>query len=213
MSPGDLVVCGVSADIVVEDIGLNVPKGVAVPVPGDSAQRSKDLWRYISQGLIFQCDVSNIRRSAPFVPAPVESLKYIEAYNSNLARIQGDLARVTTAKSDLEADIGRLQAENARLRVELADERAKTQKLDKLDDILKLLQKQSVAQPPLRSDLGSGSNKGPAVDGAVPMYIPSQIKSEGPSDVVGLVARVGQTEGGSVAVATQALRNARKRDQ
>lgn len=218
MNPGDMVVCGVSADIVVEDIGLNVPKGMAVPVPGDSAQRSKDLWRYISQGLIFKCDVSNIVRSAPPAPAPVESLKYIEVYNSNLARIQGDLAQVRTAKADLETDVGRLQAENAKLRSELAEERAKTQKLDKLDDILTLLQKHPAPQQPLRSALVSLPNNGTngtpsSVEESAPMYIPSQIKPDGSSDGVGLVARVGQSDGGAVTGAAQALRNVRKRGQ
>jgi len=217
MNPGDMVVCGVSADIVVEDIGLNVPKGMAVPVPGDSAQRSKDLWRYISQGLIFKCDVSNIVRSAPPAPAPVESLKYIEVYNSNLSRIQGELAQVKTAKADLETDLGRLQAENAKLRAELAEERAKIQKLDKLDDILTLLQKQPAAQQSLRSALvtlpNNGGNGSSSVEEAAPMYIPSQIKPDGSSDGVGLVARVGQSDGGAVTGAAQALRNVRKRGQ
>jgi len=211
MNPGDMVVCGVAADIVVEDIGLNVPKGVAVPVSGEVSQRSRDLWRYLSQGLIFRCDVSNIVRSQASIPvtpqfAPEGKQDELQVM---VSKLQADVSQARSAQASLEANVGRLQAENARLRTELVEERLKLAKLDKLDEILSLLQRQQTR--PILVSTSQDLDTADALDD-VPRYIPSQIKPDLSIDSP-VTATEAQSDGDSVVGAAKALRQVRRRVQ
>ena len=74
MNHGDVIVCGVSEDKLIEDIGVMVPKGDVITVPGAQAYKSKDLWRLISQQVIFQLNSNSLLRIVRPVEAPAPAL-------------------------------------------------------------------------------------------------------------------------------------------
>ena len=54
MNPGDMIVQSVREDLVVQDIRLSLPRGIAVVVPGNSFYDSRDLGRLMSEGRVVQ---------------------------------------------------------------------------------------------------------------------------------------------------------------
>lgn len=55
MTAGDVTVLGMAMGVFhVEDIGVMVPQGVVVTIHARDALRSKDLWRAISQNILFR---------------------------------------------------------------------------------------------------------------------------------------------------------------
>ena len=54
--------------VLIEDICVDVPQGVVVSIPAEKALRSKDLWRKISQKLIFRFHGGPIHAPSPISP-------------------------------------------------------------------------------------------------------------------------------------------------
>ena len=199
MDTGVVVVFGVSANVVVEDISFSVPMGKAIPIPGDLAHTSKDLWRLISQGVLFKCDVSNVVSKSQVVQVS-------QPKNDGVVEeLQKELAACREQNSVLASNLKKAQGDVERLTAELAEEKSKASKLEKLDDILSILQKQGTSRV-IISDIPTLS----AVDDDTPRYIPSQIKSEASVEGSTEVVEEVQSEDSSVSKASQALRKARR---
>jgi hypothetical protein len=199
MDTGVVVVFGVSANVVVEDISFSVPMGKAIPIPGDLAHTSKDLWRLISQGVLFKCDVSNVVSKSQVVQVS-------QPKNDGVVEeLQRELAACREQNSVLASNLKKAQGDVERLTAELAEEKSKASKLEKLDDILSILQKQGTSRV-IISDSPTLS----AVEDDAPRYIPSQIKSEASVEGSTEVVEEVQSEDSSVSKASQALRKARR---
>lgn len=182
---GDVTVLGLHpVSCHLEDIAMDVPHGTSVVIPADKAARSKDLWRAVSQRLLFRLDngLTIIQNGAP---NPLTS-------------------EITMLRERIRA----LEEENRTLRAELAHQDAASQ--GKLDAILSMLQK----GPALRMEIPSEGTVRPMASGVVevapPPYIPSQIRSEVPLDAH-VQAETGSSEATNVSEATSELRRFRQR--
>lgn len=141
-----------------DDLNITIPHNVVVEIPIEQALVSKDLWRAISQRLIFKLHgpaerviAPQTARPAPPPPAPVPAV---------------DDERIRS-----------MERENANLRQQLASQN------DKLDAILTALQQRPVVVQQIVSGPPTGTVKQAAVmsdvvDDAPPMFIPSTIKPE-----------------------------------
>lgn len=209
MDNGDIVVCAVSVDVVIEDISCNVPRQVPVTIAGDRASKSKDLWRYLSQGTLFRLDIRNVpQRSLAVVPEVVQDSNLVGqtvALSEEVSQLRSTLS---LNKAAYENSLRRLQDENVRLRLELDEERVKSTQLTKLDDILGLLQKQPVRSVLVMPQSAPSAQDSP-VDDSAPKYIPSQIKSDAVIEG-GTTVQESRSDGGSVSSASKALRDRRK---
>lgn len=151
---GDIRVIGLVAGThVLEDIGMDVPHGVTVVIPGDKAVRSKDLWRALSQRCIFQ------------LPTASPS-QYPVSYNRG---------NVETNNSNLSAQVKALEAENKILRESLQQTSQSYE--EKLNLILLAVQKNSRGFEGQKAPVLLA---GEEVDGTAPLFIPSEIH---PKDV------------------------------
>lgn len=217
MSQTDIIVCGVATDEVIEDISFSVPRKVAVRIPGSIAFQSRDLWTKISQGLIFQCDVSNILPNK--APPKATSESQVDTANERkeliLAQEKWNQERRALREKilALDTEIARLQVENTklldekvRLQAELDNERGKASKLDKLDDILTLLKK---APTVVLGSTPVGLTSPNLVDDSAPKFIPSKIKTDVVVEGVPLTQE-SKSDAGSLASASKALRDRRK---
>jgi len=214
MNNGDVIVCGVSEDKLVEDISILVPKGDAVTVPGHLAHRSKDLWRLLSQGVIFQLNANSLLRLKRQVePPPVQPNPKLDGLEAKLGGLEvevGDLRsgllKSQSEKSSLQAENRRLSAEVLRLQGELAG-----QALDqsKLDAILHLVKSRPQVVNVVSESRASVAKPLDDVDGSAPMFIPSQIKSD---SVGGQVAvKEGASDAASLSDASKALKGMRRK--
>lgn len=214
MNPGDVLVCGVSEDVLVEDIQFSIPRGHAIVVPGDKANKSKDLWRLISQGTVFKLQTNSLlhpsKTQKPSEAAEEEkneALKtQIEDLASQVTGLRDELQRAKFKLSEqaaLEAEVGRLQAENARLRADLATR-------DGLDSKLETILSAVKDRPATVVVQGSTQKTATPSDDA-PIFIPSQIKGEGGESRVNVQETT--SDGSGVAGASQALRGLKKRTQ
>jgi hypothetical protein len=214
MASSDIVVCSVSGNILIEDLMCAIPVGTAFLITGERAYQSKDLWRLLSQGKLFRLNVHSllepkVQREVPPDPVGVDLQGQVSSLEQQVQQLQGELTEarqgVVRGRSALESEIGKLTAEAARLRTELAEEKAKT---TKLDQILTLL------QDPTRVSAVTVARvlEGKPVDEDIPVYVPSQIKSAkvGESRVE---VKEGKADASSVTGAAQALRSARKKAQ
>lgn len=129
----------------------------------------------------------------------------------DVSDLEKQLAEAKANQASLEVYLGRLQAENAKLRTEVKELQVREQNAQevlgrKVDSVLNLLQKMS-----LSSSFASVAPRAVGSDGCdVPMYIPSQIKPEAEMSQP-LVPEQGQSDSGSVSGASEALRTVRKR--
>jgi multidrug resistance efflux pump len=119
--------------------------------------------------------------------------------------LQRELAACREQNSVLASNLKKAQGDVERLTAELAEEKSKASKLEKLDDILSILQKQGTSRV-IISDSPTLS----AVEDDAPRYIPSQIKSEASVEGSTEVVEEVQSEDSSVSKASQALRKARR---
>jgi len=167
MNPGDLVVCGVVTDVLLEDIRISVPKGHAVTIPADLALRSIDLHRQLSAGTIFQLNVNSLLslkvRPEPDVPREEQQ--------------QVSQGRVPSQEAlTLQAEVNRLQAEVSRLQTENADLRAFNEKINaRFDEVVGMLRHQQPSSSSAQKALVSSLRE---EEGNVPLYIPAQIRPE-----------------------------------
>jgi hypothetical protein len=172
-----------NTNVVIADIGESVPHGVTVTIPAKKAERSKDLWRLLSQKQLFRLN--------PGGPLP-------------------DLPPGTVAPpppDDKEAErlreqVRQLDEQNRLLKQTLASQGGK------LDTILGFLEKGLVpvaagGTAPVAAVRDTG-----VVDAGVPKYIPSEIK---PQNVESHVEVQKETsEGNGVSGAGAALRALKK---
>jgi len=206
-SNGDMIVCGVSEDKLIEDIGVMVPKGEATPILGAQAVKSKDLWRLLSQGVIFQLKANSVLRviapshAAPPVPKLQEERDRLSLENETLRE---ENAQLIKENGDLYGLNVHLKGEVGRLERELKEATGKDAKLDAILELVK-----SRPTTVIQNVTGAPASSGLDVDDSAPIYIPSQIKSDNNGE-----ARVSLKEeasdAGSLADASKALKGLRK---
>jgi hypothetical protein len=197
---GDITICSVSADEIIDDIGRSVPKGVPVVIPGDLAHKSKDLWRLVSQGRLFRLNINALisQKAPPLSPPSSIAPNALESeYNKAVAEI-----------GRLREDLSRARTEAARAQAEVVSLQEARSQSDKLDDILSMLKDRSV--PIARSEHFTTTTESP-LDTSIPVYIPSQIKSDSATE--GRVSIKEESSGSSsISDASKALREKRKKD-
>lgn len=203
MNAGDVIVCGVASDHVVEDIAFPVPKGVPTRIPGDKAHRSKDLWRAISQNILFRLTVLPGKK-------PQEGSEQTTSQNSvsdlqrQLDSLREELSAVTTERDSLRYELLSAVAANSvlksdveRLTVEL---KTRSEADGKLDLILQEVRNRS------RVVEGSGKTEGVQTPdmAEAPMFIPSTIRPEGVTERI--TVKEESAESSSVSKASNKLR-------
>jgi len=199
---GDVVVCSVSQDEFIEDIGRMVLKGDPVHIPGELAHRSRDLNVLLSQSRLVRLNVNPlVRGTSTQVAAPAPEVN--ELYS-----------RALLENEQLKAEINRVRAENTVLRTELTFTQRQSSKLkeelgnsDKLDAIMKMLKD----MPTGVVVQSSGSSIPDILLDDMPMYIPSQIKSESTEGRVSVAEE--SSDGSALSGASKALKEKRKKQQ
>jgi hypothetical protein len=215
---GDIVVCGVAEDKHIEDINVFVPKGVAVAIPGLLACKSRELWVFVSQGILFKLDVSNVLR----IPTMRKNIN--ESTQRELARLQEENDAFKRENASLKQ---RLEEESSRangLNGELLSYRGELQKLrdsllsqqgsdSKLDLVLQLLKDRPQVQQVMVSAGGSFNGFSPtAKDDDAPMFIPTNFESE--SGAGGRIdVKEESSDGSSLSDASKALRALKRKTQ
>jgi hypothetical protein len=210
MNTGDVVVSGIKECVVISDININVPQGEMVTIPGSLALKSRELWAYISSERLFRHNTPNFRQ--PPVAQYVTAKPVVVDPQSSNTNLQSELSRVqeesSKAKLDLLDRIGKLEAENSRLKVE--NDKKSTDRdtlniiLEKLDNLpsptVQVVTKvQSEHSETNESDL----------EGKVPIYIPSLPDARSfPSRIT---PKVTKSDGVDVEKAGKALRQLRNK--
>lgn len=193
MSNGDVRVFGLTPGThVLTDLGMDVPQGVTVVIPGAKAYASKDLWRAISQKCVFHLN------SGP----PGVQVKS----NSELDTLRWQVQALTDENTRLrEALVAKAQEPQPTPQPSTppVDLQAQT----KLDDILALLRAGVMPGAGASSQRSSEPPSG-VVSGEVPTYIPSQIKPEGVDVQISTTPE--ESKGAGIGDAASALRNLRK---
>jgi len=219
---GDIVVCGILEDVLVEDIRIMCPKGHATTITADLVVRSTDLHRALSQGRLFQLNTNSLLRlKFPKTPGGAAEEE----------RFAADIAKAVAAKSQQEQDrltgvMGSLQVENDKLRVDnvqlraentrlLADNARLQAELDtakltdgKLDQMLSMLKDRPTVVQTVVQGQAAAARVTQAEDD-VPKFIPSQIKPES-VDVSRIAVQEQSGEVGGVASASDALKKLRR---
>jgi len=161
----DITVVGlVSESHIIADIGVIVPLGEAVVIPGHLTIRSKDLYRSLSMHTIMR-----IHR-AP-VSSPNDTVSRAEA-----SRLQSEVARLLEQNSALDQRNKVVEADLDATRVELAKMKAESGKLDAILAAIK-------DRPTMVNQIVQGPSTAPAlpkeekVSGDAPHFIPSQIRN------------------------------------
>lgn len=201
---GDVVVCAVSQDELIEDIGRMAPKGEPTHIPADLVVKSRDLNVLLSQSRLIRLNVNPLVRAAtrgPVAEPPVPEVN--ELYS-----------RALVENEQLRAEIGKIKAENVSLRAELGHAQTHNAKLKeeagnsgKLDVILKMLQSMPAGVPFTMSE----DKTSVSVLDDIPLYIPSQIKSDSTEGRVSVAEET--TDGSSLSGASKALKEKRKKQQ
>lgn len=144
MNPGDMIVQSVREDLVVHDIRLSLPRGVAVVVPGNSFYDSRDLGKYMSEGRVVQLDkhprLGNIPQAQPKPldppeppkanPELVSALDELKKTYVNLRVAEAENNRLRAELDESQKECGRLLAECSQLREELNRLRNSDSKLE-----------------------------------------------------------------------------------
>jgi len=166
MATGDITVFGLVSGIhVIEDIGMSVPHGHTITIPGEKANKSKDLWRAIGQKSL--CLI----QSGPFAQ------RTVNVTPAGYSQVSADKALIDRQQL--------LEDENRQLREAVERQRqearmAETLQQEKLDSILKLLQ---AGIPMSANHIPSGvpaSAPGPSIPPSddAPTFIPKMIRPE-----------------------------------
>jgi hypothetical protein len=199
---GDLIVCGVSADEVIEDLGKIVPKSVATHISALNANKSKDLWRLLSQSRLIQLNVNPLLR-APSATAPT-------SVDEGAVVLQAEYNKAVAEVAKLRSDLASARSELVRANEEIARLKGDANHATKLDDILTLLKERPVTQV-VMGHMASPQSVLP-VDDDVPMYIPSQIKSD-VNEESRVAVKEESTSSTTLSDASKALREKRKKQQ
>ena len=204
---GDMTVVGlVNERHLIEDIGIAVPKGTAVTIPGHLTIRSKDLYRGLSSRALMQLH----RAPAPAAAQPGGISKAEEA------RLRGEIEHHKAQAAAHEARADTLEQQVQELQDALA---RKTAESAKLDDILQMLKDRPATT--VVNEVHHHTTNGvvaPAsrppeevVDGEAPHFIPSQIRGETSEERVSDEETTSESSG--VAAAASKLGALRKKKQ
>lgn len=206
---GDIIVCGVGADEIIDDIGVSAPKGEAVRVPGDKAYRSKDVWRLLSQGRLLRLNVNPLLR-ARAAASPAQP----QVVNEGLEVLQSEYNKATAEIARLRSELSQVRSEAIAVRSELTAARAEIERLKgvenhaaKLDDIITLLKERPTVVNNVAPSTAPQASVPELED--IPMYIPSQIKSEAAESRVAVKEE--SAPASALADASKALREKRKK--
>lgn len=181
----DITVLGrVSPSFVIEDIRIRVALNETVTIPSDKAHRSKDLWRAISQGHLFQL------KHGPPKPRVIQSDS------------QSELQETRQQNAELRAAL-----EEQNRRVEALIE-AKQHQDDRLAEQTAMLQKivglLESGVPVGVSTIQAPTPQRPLAD--VPIFVPERIRDESAKARID----VREDEGSGVGDASSKLRELRK---
>ena len=181
----------------VEDIGVSVPHGTVVSIPGDKALASKDLWRYISQRLLFQLHAGPIHRGSPVplpdIPKPVATPQ--GSFPPPSPQVEALLKEALEQRERVL--YAALMAQQERL---LAVEA----KLDAVLDAVK--QPRVVVQAPVVSDRPRSTPRAEAELSDTPLFIPSEIGMKDVSARVNVSEEAQESAVGDAAAALRKLR-------
>lgn len=205
MSRGDVKVVGVRTGMVlIDDIGVSVPNGVVVSIPAQQALRSKDLYRLISQRMLFQIHPGPIHKAAalPEMPPPPPPTP-----NQTVAPTDPS-AREALLEAELKVLREALDQREHVLFAALVAAQGRSEAVEqKLDQVLATLSRQPAvplaAPNPFPVQTGRAV---PIVASDAPLFIPSEIK---PRDVEAHVSIESETTDSNVSGATSALRRLR----
>lgn len=207
MSKGDVKVVAVrTGTVMIEDIAVDVPHGLAVTVPAEKALRSRDLYRLISQRMLFQIHAGPIHMAAPLpdmVPPPKPEpppAALVEPHS---------VAR----EAMLEAEVRHLrgvldQREQVLYAALIASQDRASAVEGKLDQVLTALARQPavvVAQGVPAQAARPAANE--VLSSDAPLFIPSEIKR---TDIEAHVAIESESQESTVGDAKAALRKLRK---
>ena len=194
---GDVRVVGmVAGNHVIEDLGRDVAYRTLVVIPEKQALMSKDLWRSISQGFLYQI---------PSAPYPS---------GGAVAAIEAEKKRLEKYVVELEAHVVRLQTENAALRRHV--DGSSTLHSAKLDEILQAIKSGAVVAAPgagMSSPLSTANPELPEerVDGAAPTFLPGEIRAKDLDARINIQGE--ESTSGAVSEAADRLRKLRKKDR
>lgn len=200
MSSGDMTVVGMVSDThLIEDIGVYVPKGVAVTIPGHLTLISKDLHRALSQRHLFP--LHNPPTTVPAMKASAGLAKEErERLEAEIQRLEAQNEALEARNALLENQVTALQLENHGLK----------EKDSKLDAILSAINERPMVTQVVQSVTATGSKPAQeeAVSGNAPMFIPAQIRPEGVEERVAVQEETSTSS--SVSSAADKLKQMRK---
>lgn len=155
---GEIVVAGlVTGTHLIEDIGIAVPNQVAVRIPADLAMRSKDLWRGIQQGRLFQLH-SGAGLHVAKGPTPTSNREaQLEAENK---RLRGELDAERMRNDGIQSVLDGLQAQLQGVQMAVG-------KLGAAPRVVQVMPSGQVVAP-----VAAGSE---VVGGEVPAFLPERI--------------------------------------
>ncbi len=195
MRGGITVTSVVTGTHVIEDIKVPVPFQIAVFIPADVAYRSKDLWRSLQQGRIFELKGgSGLAMRSPPIAAPMGQLlpdntsKKLIAFEVENTRLQEELAKTRQRNRTLEEEV-------SGMRGQLGDILSSLGRIEKSGGV--------VGVAPAATAAASE-----AVGGEVPIYVPD-IKSDNAK--ASIQVERSMTEGSSVEDAASTLKDLRQK--
>jgi len=159
----DVVVTGlVSGHHCIEDIQVLVPYKTAVRISAEAALRSKDLWRGIQQGRIFQLDVAPITTLMSSGPSSQEKrlAKALEESQKQVRALSESNSTLVDQNQILQGVVGGLQAQIEAIMASLGRLEARP-----IDSVF------------TRVSENGGARSG-VVGGEIPTFIPTQIKAD-----------------------------------
>lgn len=191
--------------VLIEDITIDVPHGVVVSISSEKALRSKDLWRLISQRLLFRFHGGPIHTASP---NPTPAAPVLSPVEPQVVPLPAATPVVPAA-----APPAGLEEQNRLLREEIGvrDEAfaaALLAQQGRFDELLSLVR--GLAAGGVSSAAPTANRKGRPVagpSGDAPLFIPSTIKSVDMDDHVS----VQTNEGEGVSSAASALKKLREK--
>lgn len=160
----DITVVGlVHESHIIEDIGIIVPKGEAVTIPGHLMIRSKDLYRSLSMHTIMK------------IHQPPTALQNSTVSKAEATRLQAEVARLLEQNSALTQRNKVVEADLDAAKVELAKMNAESGKLDAILAAIK--DRPTVINQVIQSAKDPSLPKEEMVSGDAPHFIPSQIRN------------------------------------
>ncbi len=196
---GGFTVTGlVTGGWLIEDIRVSVPHGVAVFIPADDAYRSKDLWRAIQQGRVFQLTGGAGLAVEPPVSKPESKNRDVSELESENKSLRRQLGEERRQKSALQRSIEGMQAQ-------LASISSFFGKVESGEVPLMIASPQMTA--PVASLAPSQVEPNEAVGREVPNFIPDNLAPEGAKASLDVKAEV--VKGTSVSDTAKLLRKAR----